>query len=206
MKVNKWRVTVIIMVASLFVSLDMIAQQSADTAWTKQAARKWFNQKAWLHGVALMPHETIDQQELARQYHLNKTYWDEAFLFLKEHDLATLPKGKYPIDGENVYATVTEDSLKDLVKTNWESHRRYIDIQCVIKGEEKMGISPIVDATVTKQYDEKKDAANYTAEGKYYTGKAGTVFIFFPSTAHRPNISPGERMVEKKIVIKLRYN
>jgi biofilm protein TabA len=185
--------------SSLLINLS--AQSTTPTA---KEAKKWFKKKAWLNGASLTPHKSINKQEFARQYQLNKAYWDKAFTFLKEQNLQTIAKGKYPIDGDNVYASVTEDPSKDFDKTNWESHRKYIDLQCIVIGEEKMGVWPVENATVTKEYDDKKDVANYTAEGKFYVGKAGTFFIFFPSDAHRPNITPGGNKVVKKIVIKVK--
>jgi biofilm protein TabA len=199
---KQWVITAgIFIFSSLLMHLG--AQSIQDKPLTKHEEKKWFRQKAWLSTVQLAPHKTINQQEFARQYHLNKIYWDKAFLFLKEHDLQTIAKGKYPIDGDNVYASVTEDPSKDFDKTNWESHRKYIDVQCIITGDEKMGICPVSKAVVTKEYDDKKDVANYTAGGKFYIGTPGTFFIFFPLDAHRPNISPGGNKTVKKIVIKV---
>ena len=188
-----------------FFTIDLAAQETnAGKQWTKHEVKKWFKQKAWLNGLALTPHKSINQTEFARQYQLNKVYWDKAFSFLKEHDLQTIPKGRYPIDGDNVYASVTDDSTKNFDRTNWESHRKYIDLQCIISGDEKMGVYPVAKATVTKEYDDKKDVANYSAEGKFYVGTPGTFFIFFPTDAHRPNITPGGNKPVKKIVIKVR--
>ncbi|HUS01841.1 MAG TPA: YhcH/YjgK/YiaL family protein [Chitinophagaceae bacterium] len=134
-----------------------------------------------------------------------KKYWDEAFDYLKNTDLSKIAKGKYPIDGDNVFASVTTDSTKNFDKTNWESHRKYIDLQYVINGEEKIGVPPVSEATVIKEYDEKRDVANYSADGKLYSATPGTYFIFFPSDAHRPNITPDNNKVVKKIVIKAKY-
>lgn len=198
------RLTITSLVFAFSSLLMNVTAQSTAKAPSKQEAKKWFKQKTWLNGLQLTPHKTINQQEFARQYQLNKIYWDKAFAFLKEHDLQTIAKGKYPIDGDNVYASVTEDPSKDFDKTNWESHRKYIDLQCIITGDEKMGICPVAKAMVTKEYDDKKDVANYSAEGKFYIGTAGTFFIFFPGDAHRPNITPGGNKVVKKIVIKIR--
>jgi YhcH/YjgK/YiaL family protein len=198
---------IIITAILLFVSslaINLAAQNNAGKPMSKHKAKKWFKQKAWLNGAQLTPDKSIDYREFARQYQINKTYWDKAFTFLKERNLETIEKGKHPIDGDNVFASVTEDPSKDFDKTNWESHRKYIDLQCIITGEEKMGVSPVSKSTVTKEYDDKKDVANYTAEGKFYTGGPGTFFIFFPSDAHRPNITPGGNKVVKKIVIKIR--
>lgn len=200
---------VIIISALLLVCSSMVinvfAQSTkSDTSWSKQKANDWFRKKEWLGGLQLKPHESTDVQEFARQYHRNQAYWDKAFAFLKDHDLNKIEKGKYPIDGDNVFASVTTDSSKNFDKTNWESHRKYIDLQYVIDGEEMIGVYPVSKATVTKEYDEKRDAANYSADGKLYSAKPGTFFIFFPSDAHRPNITPGGNKVVKKIVIKVR--
>jgi len=198
---------VFVLFSFLFVVVCLQAQTQAmaDTSITKAQANKWFKKKEWLNGVALTPHKSINKQEFARQYRINKEYWDKAFAFLKEHDLKTITKGKYPIDGNNVYATVTEDPSKDFDKTGWESHRKYIDVQIVLEGEEKMGKWPVDKVTaVTKPYDETKDVANYTAPGKFYVIPAGTFIIFFPGEAHRPNITPGGNKVVKKLVIKVR--
>jgi biofilm protein TabA len=182
----------------------MLSMHVSAQTLSKKQAKKWFAKKEWLAGAKLAPHKSINKEEFAKQYQLNKMYWDKAFAFLRDHNLDSLPKGKYVIDGDNVTASVSIDPSKDFDKTNWESHRKFIDVQCIISGEEKMGVSPLSEATVTKEYDEKRDAANYSAEGKFYIAGAGEFFIFFPGDVHRPNITPGGNKVVKKIVIKVR--
>ena len=193
---------ILIFICPLFMQLG--AQTSSSEVWTKKSAKKWVKKMEWKNGLKLNPHETVNITEFARQYHLHKEYWDKAFAFLRDQDLKTLEKGRYPIDSENVFAIVTEDPSKNFDKTNWESHRKYIDLQSVIEGEEKIGVYPVSKARVTKEYDETKDIANYSADGKLYSAKPGTFFLFFPSDAHRPNITPGGNLVVKKIVIKIK--
>ncbi|MGN6163479.1 MAG: YhcH/YjgK/YiaL family protein [Flavisolibacter sp.] len=185
------------------ILFSFLVHANAQTT-NKKEAKKWFKKKEWLGDVPLQPSKSIDAQEFYRQYQINKTYWDKAFAFLKAHDLRTLASGKYEIDGENVFASVTESPSKDFDKTNWESHRNYVDLQYVIDGKELIGVNPVAKSTVTHPYDEKKDAANYTADGKIYEATPGTFFIFFPTDAHRPNITPGGNKVVKKLVIKVR--
>ena len=190
-------------IALVFISISI--NLNAQTNWTKHQTKKWFKKKEWLKGLQLQPHKTINKKEFARQYNLNKNYWDEAFAFLKEHDLQTLAVGRYSIDSDKVYAMVTQNPTKDFDSTQYESHRNYVDLQSVISGEEKMGLYPVNKLTVTKPYDASKDLANYSGEGKLYDGVPGTFFLFFPSDAHRPNITPGGKMADKKIVIKIKY-
>ena len=182
-----------------------VAAQTNQLSWSKHKTKKWYKKKEWLGGFKIKPDKTIDVQAFSKQYYLNKKFWDEAFAFLATHDLAKIEKGKYPIDGDNVFASVTTDSTKNFDKTNWESHRKYIDLQYVIEGEELMGVYPVENAKVTKEYDEKRDAANYSAPQKTYPATPATFFIFFPTDAHRPNITPGGNKIDKKIVIKVKY-
>ncbi len=188
----------------LLISMNSAAQTTAK-GWTKQQTKKWFKKKEWLGGLQLQPHKTINKFEFARQYELNKIYWDKAFTFLKEHDLQTLANGSYPIDGENVFATVTQNPTKNFDSTQWESHQKYVDLQYVISGEEKMGVYPMTKLKISKPYDASKDIANYSGEGKIYNAMPDAFFLFFPSDAHRPNITPGGNIADKKIIIKIRY-
>lgn len=191
-------------ILALSVLIFFLCLQVHAQTLSKRQAKKWFAKKEWLAGAKLTPHKSINKQEFGKQYQLNKMYWDKAFAFLRDYNLDSLPKGKYVIDGDNVTASVSIDPSKDFEKTNWESHRKFIDVQCIISGEEKMGVSPLSAATVTKEYDDKRDAANYSAEGKFYVAGPGEFFIFFPEDVHRPNITPGGNKVVKKIVIKVR--
>ena len=67
-----------------------------------------------------------------------------------------------------------------------------------------MAKTPVTSITVTKLYDEAADIAFYTGDGKIYSVPAGTFMVFFPTEAHRPNITPGGNKVVKKIVIKIK--
>jgi biofilm protein TabA len=192
------------MITFLVFASSANAQSDTSQTWTKKAAEKWFYKKEWLGGLKLKPAKSIDIEEFARQYHLNKKYWDEAFEFIKDHDLQKMSPGKYTIDSGNVFAMITESATKDFDKTNWESHRNYIDLHYVISGEEKIGVCDVKKAIVTVPYDEKKDIANYKADGKIYLAKPGTFFIFFPENAHRPGITAGSNNTDKKLVIKIR--
>jgi YhcH/YjgK/YiaL family protein len=195
----------IFLIAILLFSFGLghISAQSTNNDWSKHKAEKWFKKKEWLNSLSITRHSSIDKVQFAKQYHLNKASWDKAFAYLKNTDLRALANGRHVIDGNNVYAIVTEAPTKDYDKTAFESHRKYIDLQYVITGEEKMAKAPLASVTVNKPYDEAADIAYYTGEGKIYTVPAGTFMLFFPTEAHRPNITPGGNKVVKKIVIKV---
>ncbi|MEO6849988.1 MAG: YhcH/YjgK/YiaL family protein [Mucilaginibacter sp.] len=189
----------------ILLGINASAQQTNTKMWTSKTARKWVKSRVWSNGLSLKLHPSADNIEFAEQYDKNKAYWDEAFKFLNDKKADSLAPGKYPIDGDNVYAIITEGPSKDFDKSAWESHRNYIDLQYVVKGKEKIGVVPIASATVIKPYDEAKDLANYSGEGKYYLASPDEFFLFFPGDAHRPGIKVEGYEVVKKLVIKIRY-
>lgn len=176
--------------------------QSCSESGDKNDPQQWFDQT--LSGLKMKPNESIDKQEMYRQYKANPAYWDKVVAFLRDTDLKNLPAGRHEIDGDNVYAMVTIAPTKDLDSTKFESHRKYIDVQYVIDGEEKIAVEPVANATVTVPYDDAKDIAHYSGEGETYTATPETFFIFFPINAHRPSITPGGNEIDKKLVIKVR--
>jgi len=194
------------MIAGLLFALTTLtlSAQNKNSDWTGHKAKKWFKKKEYLNGLSATPHAAIDKVQFAQQYHFNKALWDKAFAYLKQTNLQTLANGRYAIDGDNVYAIVTEAPSKDYDKTAFESHRKYIDLQYVITGNENMGRASLASVTVSKPYNESNDLANYAGEGKIYTIPQGSFMLFFPSDAHRPNITPGGNKVVKKIVIKIK--
>jgi biofilm protein TabA len=175
-----------------------------DTVWTQAKAKKWLKSNEWKNGLKLRPHPSINIVTFAKQYHKNQAEWDKAFAFLRDSDLEKMKPGKYTIDGTDVYATITEGPEKTFEQSAWESHRKYTDLQYVIKGKEKMGIALVSGAVVTQAYDDKADIAHYTSEGQFYTGDPTVFFLFFPSDAHRPNIHVDGYDVVKKVVIKIK--
>jgi biofilm protein TabA len=78
----------------------------------------------------------------------------------------------------------------------WESHRRYIDIQIVLSGQEYIRVAPVGDALrITTPYDEDKDAQFYARDTRPTATlhmTPGTFAIFFPHDAHGPNQSIGD--------------
>ncbi len=192
---------VLLLFAFISITGKIMAQNT--TTWTEKSAAEWLQSADWRNGVKLNVDPSVNKVVFAEQYHKNKAAWDKAFAFLRDSDLLTIKSGKYVIDEDTVYAMITDAPSKTFEQSAWESHRKYIDLQYVIKGEEKIGIAPLATATVTKPYDEKADYANYSADGKYYIAKPGTFFLFFPEDVHRPNIKVDGYDVVKKLVIKI---
>ena len=183
------------------------AQTSPNQIWTKESATQWLNSKTWKGEMTLSVYKAVDVVEFATQYHKNKIRWDKAFFYLKNQKLDTISAGKYYLMGDTVYVSVTDNKPKAFEATKWEAHKKYIDIQYVAKGKEKMGVAPVSKGSVVEPYIETKDVGFYSLpepDCKYYVAQPDTFLIFFPAEAHRPNIKIEGCDTDKKIVIKVR--
>lgn len=180
---------------------------SAQTSpvWTAGNAKKWMKSEAWSNGWTVSPHKSVNAVEFASQYHKNKDVWDAAFRFLAEHDLEALPIGNHVILEGKCWVTVSEYIPKEVEKGNIESHLRFVDLQYVLWGNEKMGLAS--DAEVRQEYNSQRDVAFYNSSRiKYYPADAGSFFLFFPSDIHQPSVrGKGELVKSRKIVLKIEY-
>lgn len=192
---------IVLLAASFCLSCTVSKPDSQGSTSTT----KWFNEKAWLNGLQLTPHKTINQQAFKSQYEANPLLWNKAFAYLKETNLPALSPGKHLIDGENVFALVTEGPAKSAETGKWEAHQQYIDIHYVISGKEQIGLAPLTSASVITSYDGAKDIGFYKADGRFHEADTETFFLVFPQDAHLPGIKvDGHHEPVKKIVIKVR--
>lgn len=130
--------------------------------------------------------------------------FEKAIEFLKRPDLATLALGRYPLDGDNVYAMVQECDLKPAgAQQKAEYHRRYLDIQMPLSCEEVFGL-PEMPAK-EEGFNEEKDYALFDADCPLKTVKPGEFLIMAPGVAHAPCLTRGFRHKIRKVVIKVLY-
>ena len=110
---------------------------------------------------------------------------------------------KYLIDGDKVYASVQTYETKSDAK--YESHRRYIDIQYMIKGEEKIGVTDLSNCKTCIEYDTDKDLEFYDncSDEEFLALETGQFLILYPHDAHKPSISKGQKKNVKKVVVKV---
>ncbi|OJW70863.1 MULTISPECIES: YhcH/YjgK/YiaL family protein [unclassified Spirosoma] len=183
-----------------------VRAQSAES-WTGKKADQWFAKMDWLGGLPAKPAEVINKEEFARQYHGNKAAWDKAFAFLKNTDFTRLRPGKYPIDDEAVYATISEGPPREISNDKFEAHQNYSDIHFVVKGKEQIGIIPVekVKSNLVEAYSPTKDIMFYSSDqGKFYVAEPGIFYIVTPKEAHNPANKVDGYDGVKKVVVKVR--
>ena len=145
--------------------------------------------------------------KIAKKYDYLNERFQKAYKWLEENDLSSLAVGKYPIDGDKVYASVQEYETQPWAERKYESHKKYFGLQYIVSGEEFFGICPIRDLADADSYNEEKDIMFYHKEPEQRTGlvlKAGDYAIVAPEDGHKPKAAVLDKPAHvKKIVIKV---
>lgn len=94
---------------------------------------------------------------------------------------------------------------KDREECFFESHRKYIDMQFILSGEEIIEVSNTNLLIVSLAYNEELDFIKYEeANGSSsIVLKAGDVAIFYPQDAHMPCIKVTKSIKVIKVVVKV---
>ncbi|MDD3288307.1 MAG: YhcH/YjgK/YiaL family protein [Alphaproteobacteria bacterium] len=130
-----------------------------------------------------------------------------AIEYLKKTDFSTLSAERYDIQGDDIYVKVMDVTTKPFAEKRPEIHREYIDVQFVVRGEEKIGVaSDTGDNIVAEEHFEDRDILFYTGVKNESTliMTPGSFAIFFPSDVHRPACAVDQPMPIRKVVIKVR--
>ena len=136
-----------------------------------------------------------------RYLHLHPAF-ARAFDFLANRDLATLEPGRHVIDGDALYVSVDQKEGRGHHGARLESHRRYIDIQLTIHGDEEIGWRPLATCLApTAPFDESRDIRFYDdPPASWLAVPRGLFAIFFPDDAHAPLGGTG---LLKKAIVKI---
>ena len=124
------------------------------------------------------------------------------FEFLQTTKLDELADGKHEIDGTRLFAIVAHDQGRGRDSAILEVHRKYIDIQYVISGNELIGWRPLANCKAVKQaYDFETDLAFFLERPPSWFELAPRSFaVFFPEDAHAPLAAQGP---VHKVVVKV---
>ena len=142
-------------------------------------------------------------QNSARYYSLGDRI-KKAFEFIKETDFNNYKAGKYPESGDGMFFLVNEYITKEMLDCLMESHRKYIDLQYMLKGSEQIGHALLTKNTITREYDSENDYILYKPEKlSLFTLHESEFAIFFPNDLHMTSIIDEVPKAIKKIVVKV---
>jgi len=132
---------------------------------------------------------------------------DCAIDYLLDNDISILADGSYPIDTDNVIVNVMSYATKTLPEAAFEAHRKYIDIQILIRGEERCYYAPLDTLVASGSFNEEKDIGFYEGkEGGSFPLKPDNFAIFFPHDAHMPSCDLIGKSEVRKVVVKIRHS
>ena len=117
-----------------------------------------------------------------------------------------LEPGRYPIDGDRVFALVQTYETGPATEKRFESHRLHLDIQYVVTGRERILHAPATGLQVDTPYAEAKDVVFYQdpSASSSFLLLPGDFAIFFPADGHKPGCMAGARDPVRKVVVKIR--
>lgn len=128
-----------------------------------------------------------------------------ALEFLAKTDFAKVNIGKYELDGDNIYYMVQKyDTNPD--KTVAEAHKKYIDIQYIVKGEEVIAVAPIQNDKKLIEAKEEKDVWFYECETQAMVLKSGDFMVLYPSDLHLPGKAVNDPQEVLKVVVKVKVD
>lgn len=146
----------------------------------------------------------IDRLGNASLYFGMHTGFEKAFDWLNKTDLLLIGKGKYELDGSALFAIVNEYDSIATDGEQMESHKKYIDIQYIVAGEELIGHDLLLDQTPSKAYDAETDFMLFPDKPAFFSKlNTGMFAIFYPTDLHMPNIMVNGAAPVKKVVIKV---
>ena len=132
----------------------------------------------------------------------------KAFAWLASTALAALEPGRNEIDGDDIFANVMTITSSAAIEKNYEAHRAYADIHCVIAGEERIGIAPVAACDALQDFDEAGDFSLYTypdEDATWVVLHPGDFCVTPPADAHKPACcGPAGPAELRKVCVKVR--
>ncbi len=146
----------------------------------------------------------IDNLKNAKFYYTLGKHIKKGLKYLQTTDFSKIENGKYEIDGENIFAVVNTYDTKPQDACQWEAHKKYIDIQYVAEGSEKIGYVNIKGLKIISDYNADNDIMFLKGSGNILTFESGMFILFTPTDAHMPGLKAGEAQIVKKVVVKVK--
>ncbi len=135
-----------------------------------------------------------------------RTKLNKAIEYISKLDFPNLKVGKYIVNSDFYYIVQEYMAFGDN-EVQYESHRKYIDIQWVYEGIENLYVTDVNRLFPSDNYDSVNDVIHYFNSNNMSSVALtpGSCVILFPKDAHKPS-----RLLElgchiKKVVGKLKF-
>jgi len=144
----------------------------------------------------------LDHVSHAAQYGGLSPLLQRALGYLTSTDWGRRATGRHDFEGDALFAIVSDYQTRPEPEVPWEAHRRYIDVQYVHSGAERLGYADLA-TLAAGPYDETRDLVPADGVGTWVTLAAGSFAILWPHDAHRPGVAIEEPAAVRKVVLKV---
>ena len=128
----------------------------------------------------------------------------DALKFLSETDFSKIELGRYELDGDNIFYMVQSYDT-DPDKTISEAHKKYIDIQYMVEGEEIIGVADISEDKELTEAKEENDVWCYDCKTEPLVLSTGKYMVLYPNDLHCPGVATnGTALTCRKVVVKVK--
>ena len=176
-------------------------------------AQQWYKKGAWRQGWKVKPYEKMDVAVFHDQYQKHPAMYDSIFQWLRSIDPVKMQAAKNVMTWSHATAHCQDLDLRTPENTQWEQHRRHIDLQWIVTGSERLAVTR--DTTILdpkNQYSEKKDVQNFKfkkapSPSQYLLldSNPSHFYLFFPSDIHECCGIARQPETVRKIVVKIEY-
>lgn len=150
----------------------------------------------------------INSPELELYAKMNERF-AMAFDTVKKIFSEGIEDGKHSIKADELYVNVMTYVPKSAELSCFEAHKKYVDIQVILEGEEIIGFESAEELEITKEYAAEGDCMLYAMNDRYDSVrvKAGEFAIIFPEEPHAPGIAASAAPTKvRKAVVKVLWN
>ena len=146
-----------------------------------------------------------DRIENAIKYFAKESLLLRAIQFA-EQQAAALENGDHWLEEGVVKALLQAYETSPAEERFFERHRKFIDVQVMIKGMERHDVTQAPDLVPNMEYDEKMDLIKFENPERFSTVilEPGYFVVYFPQDAHRPGCTVGSRESVRKVCMKVK--
>jgi len=130
----------------------------------------------------------------------------KTFEIIKDKALSQKANGRYEVDGDKLYYIVQRYTTKPVEECKLEAHKKYIDVQFVVSGQEIVYYTTVNGLKIETPYDQTKDVAFYKvpADLTAINLRQGMFCVLFPQDAHIPGCQFDGSSNVHKVVVKVK--
>jgi len=131
----------------------------------------------------------------------------KAINYLKDNDFVNMKTGVYNIMGDDIIAQVVDKKTKFKKDAKAEVHRKYVEIQFSVLGNEIIGYArDTCNNIICEEVLEEKDSIFYNdVENEFdLIMVKGSFAIFFSQDVHRPWCVCNQQSIVRKVNIKIK--